>query len=349
MDYFSRLTSDTPTRVWINNPTREELRQALACGAVGCTTNPAYAGGLLKREPGEILPLIDDAIAGELDDERVAELVQERLVSAILPHFGPIYETSGGTLGYVSLQGAPDADSDSTVIEAQARSTRRLGINAIPKIPATRPGLDAFTRLVTAGEPTLVTEVFSLAQIVETCERYLEATSGASDKPVFLMAPITGIFGDHLRKLGELSGTKEHPAIPWAGVAFARAAAALVRDREYPVTLLFGGARTTLDLTGLVGERHQSTVNWTTFAELLAAGTVPHPSITEPLPDGVAETLVETFDDARRAMAVDGLSLAEFEHFGPVLHFRDNFIAGWRSLVHTIRLRRAQSLAGTLR
>ena len=45
-DYFSRLVSETPTRVWVNNPTAEEVGLALANGAVGCDDEPG-----LRREP----------------------------------------------------------------------------------------------------------------------------------------------------------------------------------------------------------------------------------------------------------------------------------------------------------
>ncbi len=63
-DYFDRLRTDTPTRVWVNNPTIEEMDLALEQGAAGCTTNPAYGGGLLKRAPQEVLPIIADAALG---------------------------------------------------------------------------------------------------------------------------------------------------------------------------------------------------------------------------------------------------------------------------------------------
>ena len=61
-NYFSRLVSETPSRVWVNNPTIEEIGLALVEGAVGCTTNPAYAGGLLKRAPDEVKPIVAEAV-----------------------------------------------------------------------------------------------------------------------------------------------------------------------------------------------------------------------------------------------------------------------------------------------
>ena len=42
--YFKQLIAETPTRVWVNNPTIAEMDLALAQGAQGSTTNPAYGG-----------------------------------------------------------------------------------------------------------------------------------------------------------------------------------------------------------------------------------------------------------------------------------------------------------------
>ncbi len=40
--YFHTISRETPTRLWINNPTPEEAAEALGYGAVACTTNPTY-------------------------------------------------------------------------------------------------------------------------------------------------------------------------------------------------------------------------------------------------------------------------------------------------------------------
>ena len=41
--YFHRLHQETPTRLWINNPTLEEADLAIDAGAISCTTNPSYS------------------------------------------------------------------------------------------------------------------------------------------------------------------------------------------------------------------------------------------------------------------------------------------------------------------
>jgi hypothetical protein len=40
------------------------------------------------------------------------------------------------------------------------------------------------------------------------------------------------------------------------------------------------------------------------------------------------ETLRSAFPDCRAALEVEGLTVGEFEEFGPVRHFRSNSIAG---------------------
>lgn len=81
-------------------------------------------------------------------------------------------------------------------------------------------------------------------------------------RPPFFLSPITGILGDHLKKIAARDGLRVPvEGMELAGVALARRCAATVAERNWPVTLLFGGARRTDDLTGLVGDRHCATVN----------------------------------------------------------------------------------------
>jgi transaldolase len=335
--YFEWLVRATPSRAWINNPTQDEVGLAIAQGAVACTTNPAYGGNLLKRAPAEIEPDITQvAAAGLRGDEAVAH-VQQRLVSRILSRFRAHFEATGGREGWVSFQGAPELDVDAGHIIEAARMARGLGPNCIPKIPATGPGLEAMDALVREGEPVLMTEVFSLAQVRETCQRYLRAAEAGGTRPAFIMAPITGILGDHLRKVAHDEGLSIEPeAVTWAGVIWARAAKRFVDEQGYPVQLLYGGARTIADLTELVGGPHASTMNWATFAEVLEADPERRETVGDPPPAEIVRQLSETFEDFRRALDVDGLDLDDFEGFGPVQHFRDAFIAGWTAVREAI-------------
>ena len=231
--YFTRLRAETPTRVWVNNPTFDEMDLSIAQGAVGCTTNPAFAASLLRRAPAEIRPVIAKSLALRGDDASVADIVQQRLVARVAERFASMHEETNRRLGFVSIQGSPEADSDAKTIEEEARQGHALGPNVAPKLPATGPGLTAFERIVEAGFPTIVTEVFSLAQLVETCERYLRATARSGVRPPFFVSPITGIFGDHLKAVA----TREHLDISdsemeQAGLELSKACYRLVQERE---------------------------------------------------------------------------------------------------------------------
>ena len=342
--YFGQLVAESPTRVWVNNPTLEEIGLAIEQGAVGSTTNPAYGGNLLRRAPDEILPIVAACVPLAADDLNVAHLVQQRLVARIAEQFRALHEASRGRLGFVSIQGAPEADTDSDTIVREARDGHAIGPNVAPKIPATAPGLDAFEVLVADGFPTIVTEVFSLAQLIETAERYLRVTARTGVRPPFFISPITGIFGDHLKAVAERDGLEISAAdMELAGVALARECYQVVRSHGYPVTLLAGGARIPLDLTGLVGADLHATINWSTFAALMADPEQFAQRINEPLDQEALRRLETTFDDVRRAMRIDGLALQDFEDFGPVQHFRNSFIAGWTNVLGAIAAERAKS------
>jgi transaldolase len=340
-DYFSRLVAETPTRAWVNNPTENEIGLALAHGAVGCTTNPAFGGNLLRRAPSEILPVLDECLAASDDDRLVADLVQERLVGLIASRFLPVFEATGGRAGFVSIQGSPDRDDDSELIWRQAQAGRTIGPNVALKIPATLPGFTAMERVIEHGWPIVVTEVFSLDQVVAACDLYLSTTGRTGVASPFFLAPITGIFGDHLRKAARAGGL-DVPArvMDLAGIGLGRRCAALVAERAYPVTLLFGGARIPEDLTGLVGGPHHATINWSTFAEILELDPALTRTIAEPMDAGVEQILLASFPEVAAAWGLGRLAPAEFEGFGPVQHFRDAFLEGWHAVLRMVADRR---------
>lgn len=344
--YLARVRAAGDYRFWVNNPTTAEARLAIEHGAMGCTTNPAYGGGLLKRAPAEVGPIVRECLAVSQDDAVVADLVQQRLVGRIAEAFLPLYERTAGREGFVSLQGAPEGDTDAGTILEEARVARSVAPNVTPKIPATAPGFEALEAIVAEGSQVIVTEVFSLAQLIETCERWLGVVERTGRRPPFFISPITGIFGDHLKKLAARDGLEVPTAsMELMGVILSRRCHELVRDRGYPPTLLFGGARIPLDFTGLVGGGQAATINWSTAAELLAADPPVEVTIDEPVDPDVERTLSDAFPDVRRALDPDGLTLEEFEGFGPVQHFRDNFIAGWDGVLGMIREGRAEEVA----
>jgi transaldolase len=287
------------------------------------------------------VPIISDCLSQSDDDTVVADLVQGHLVGRICDAFAPLYERTGGREGLVSIQGSPAGDGDASIIIAEGRAARAIAPNATPKIPATAPGLQALEVLVAEGSAVIVTEVFSLAQVAETCERWLSVTARTGIRPAFIMAPITGILGDHLKKVAARDGTAAtNEAMEMAGVLLSRACYRLVRDREYPVTLLYGGARNELDFSGLIGGGMAATINWSTAEQLLSEDPEVAAAIDDLVDPVIEAMLLDAFPEMRQALALDGLTLDAFESFGPVQHFRDKFVAGWDLVLEAIRATR---------
>jgi transaldolase len=341
--YFERVRNETGGRFWVNNPTIEEMDLALQYGAMGCTTNPGYGGNLVKRAPHEVLPIVRECLPESDDDEVVADLVQRKLVGRICDTFLPLYEHTEGREGFVSIQGAPEGDVDGVVILDEARIARTIAPNATPKIPATLPGYEAMEAIVAEGCQVIVTEVFSTAQVIETCERWLRVTNKTGVRPPFFMSPITGILGDHLKKLSLRDGLNvSAEAMEMAGVAVSRACYEVVREREYPVTLLYGGARIELDFNGLIGGNMAATINWSTAAELIEHDLPARVSASDPVDPAVVKLLTDAFPEMRQALDPEALPVEDFEAFGPVQHFRDLFIAGWDGVRAMIRDTRAE-------
>ena len=92
--YFQRVHALTPTKFWINNPTRQEADWALAEGALGCTCNPSYCGKMLldRPEEGEYASWVLDEVLRTLDSATAAEEeLQRKLVAVIAEKFMPLY------------------------------------------------------------------------------------------------------------------------------------------------------------------------------------------------------------------------------------------------------------------
>ena len=62
-DYFHRVAAETKTRVWVNNPSLTDLRNAMDAGAINCTTNPAYGAKLLKSDHDYMVGAIQSVVS----------------------------------------------------------------------------------------------------------------------------------------------------------------------------------------------------------------------------------------------------------------------------------------------
>jgi len=345
--YFRRAARETPTRLWINNPTLEDTDRAIAAGAISCTTNPSFCANMLKAksESAQALSAIESVTEQTSDDNTAADLVQQRLAKRVMEKFLPLYERNPGWEGLVSVQGNPHQDDDPDFIVEEALRFRNLEKNFIAKIPCTEAGLKAIEILIGENMPFIATEVFAIAQVTQTCELYRRVSEKTGRRPPFYVTHISGIFDEYLGNVVKCEGIDVSPEVlVQAGCAVARKQYRLMRERDCPGIMLGGGARSTHHFTEMVGGAIHVTINWSTAKEILDADPPIVPRMDAKVPKAVIDELCAKLPDFRKAWLDEGLRPEAFKEFGPLQYFRGMFINGWDTIVQNIMKARQKSL-----
>ena len=344
-DYFHRVAALTPTKMWINNVTPEEARTAIAAGAMGCTQNPSYTWKMLNHQTGRMraLTLLDEVLSDSEDDNEVECILQRKLVQQVAEAFMTVYERTDGAHGYVSIQGDPIHEEDPQVIIDEGRKNRQMSPNIMIKIPATAAGLEAMETLIEENTPLNATEVMGLSQVIDVCEMYEQITSRTKKKPVMYFSLITGIYDEWLTKEVAAQEIDISPDILYqAGLVIAKKVYRFVRDRGYSLGFIGGGVRGLQHFTEMVGGDVCITMNWEGQAEALLELDQPVVArLFNPVQDHVLDTLLANVPGFRQAYMEDGLTVEEYEEYGPVRYFRDMFVSAWENTLDLIAKRRA--------
>jgi transaldolase len=343
--YFRRVAKLTPTRFWINNPTREETDMAIAAGAVGCTLNPSYCQKMIDhpKEGPYALALLDEAIR-ESDSDSEAEIkLQRKLAKAILEKFRPLYEANPRSEGYVSIQGDPVEEHDADFIVEQARANRKVAPNVCCKIPVTAPGLKAMEVLFAEEVPINATEIFGIRQGVDVCELHRKICGKTGKNSVLWVSHIAGIYDDYLKNYVESHHVDISPDVYWqGGLAVARKFYKIITDRGYKATFIGGGARGLHHFTEMVGGNVVVTINWQGTADKLLESDPPVVyRLFNPVPQHVIDELAAKLPDFKRGYLDEGLTVDEYEDFGPVQLFRSMFMGSWHRVIDMAKQRRA--------
>jgi transaldolase len=329
---------------WINNPTRKEADLALEHGALGCTNNPSYTQKMLEHpEEGDYTQqILADVLRDVADDRQAAIEFQARLVKPITKKFMPLYEQSGGEHGFVSIQGDPFADDDAGDIIRQALDSRKVAPNICCKIPLTVPGLEAIKELIPQNISMNSTEIFGVSQFVALAETYEKVARESGKWPMMYMSHIAGIYDDYLQNYVKENHVQISPdVLHQAGLAVARKVYSLITERGYKCTFIGGGARGLHHFTEMVGGRVCITINWQGTADKLLEQNQPVVyRLFNPVPEKVIHELMEKLPDFKRGYLEDGLSIEEFEEFGPVQLFKSAFTRSWGKVLNIIKEQR---------
>jgi transaldolase len=312
---------------WLDNLRRDWLENGTLAGLVekgirGITSNPTIFAKAISGQDtyddefGQLIRIksVEDAYWDLVVDDIVAALALLR----------PVYDTSGGGDGFVSVEVAPALahDTEGTTTAARNLHERIDQPNLLVKIPATPECVPSIRQMITEGRSINVTLIFSLTRYGEVIEAYLsglEALAASGRDDLSQVASVASFFISRVdtevdRRLEAAAGTDSPDALLGlrgrAAVAQARLAYQLFVER-------FSGPRwEVLRAKGAKVQRplwaSTSTKN-PAYPDLAYVDTLIGPDTVNTMPDGtiddfldhgtVARTVDTGLDDARALIA----------------------------------------------
>lgn len=311
--------------IWYDNIRRAlldhgDLQALVDAGVTGVTSNPS---------------IFEKAIAGSADyDKSLGELVTEgqsptELYEALVIDdirraadiLRPVYDRTGGSDGYVSLEVSPRLAHDTTgsVIEARRLFATLNRPNVMIKVPATPAGIPAIETLIGEGININVTLMFSLAHYDAVAGAYiaglerLASAGGELDR----VASVASFFVSRVDTAVDRALDNLQPPHPSSGslkgkIAIANAKMAYTRFRETFrgerwERLADQGARVQRPLWASTGTKNPLYPDTLYVDALIGPGTVntmPPATLGAFMDHGaVAPTLEGSMDEARADLA----------------------------------------------
>ena len=164
---------------WLDNLKRSylssgRLEELVDEGVRGLTSNPTIMAKAIEGSSDYDEAFSAALRAGATVEEAYWDLVVDDVKGA-LSVLRPVFDSSGGSDGFVSIEVSPHLahDTDATKDAARALHTRIESPNVLVKIPATLEGLPAIEAMIAEGRSINVTLIFSLDRYDAVAEAYL--------------------------------------------------------------------------------------------------------------------------------------------------------------------------------
>lgn len=187
--------------IWLDNIRRSmfasgELQRLIDLGLRGMTSNPTIfekAIGSGSDYDEQLRTLVD-----ERDPVKVFEALAIRDIRSACDLFRPVWESTNGLDGYVSLEVSPTLAHDTQgTIAAAARLWKTVDRpNVMIKIPGTLEGLPAIKATIAAGINVNVTLLFAVDRYEAAATAYIEGLEerAARGEPIDRIASVASVF-----------------------------------------------------------------------------------------------------------------------------------------------------------
>ncbi len=331
---------------WNDSCSVEELRYALAHGAVGATTNPTIVLGVLRKEWAAWQAPLGRIIQEHptWSEVEVAWRLIEDMALKAAEVLRPIFERERGLKGRISMQTNPVFYRNATAILEQARHFDGLAPNIQVKIPATHAGITAIEDATAQGIHINATVCFTLPQalaVAEAVERGLKRREQEGHDTSNLTPVCTLMIGrldDWLKVVAKKDKIVLTPGhLDWAGIAVMKKAYGLFQARGYRARLLAAAYRHHLHWSELIGGDIVQTIPYE-WQVLFNGSDIPvKRRMQDPVHPLIIEELERKFADFRRAYAENGMAPEEFDGFGATVRTLRTFIGSYAELLACVR------------
>jgi transaldolase len=340
------MTQSTPTCLWNDSASIEELGYSIEHGAVGATCNPVIVLGVLKKElptwKGRIREIVAERSTAT-EEEIAWQLVREVSVKAA-GLLKPIFDVHKGRNGRLSIQTDPRIYRDPEAIVRQAQEFDALAPNMIVKIPVTRAGIPAIEEATYRGISINATVCFSLPQciaVAQAVERGL-ARREKEGKGTDAMGPVctimVGRLDDWLKVVAERENITIDPGyLEWAGVAVFKKAYQIFRERGYRLRLLSAAFRNHMHWSEFIGGDVVISPPYAWQVRLNSSDVEVTSRIDKPVEAKIVEELSRKFSDFRNAYTEDGIAVDAFDSFAPTRRTLRQFITACHDLDALVR------------
>jgi transaldolase len=340
MNYLQWLSQETATTWWHDSADPDEVAQGLAWGAKGVTTNPFLIGVAVEGRRAHWAKQISEIPKDASAQERAVG-VTRMVVRSAAELLRPVHEESGGRHGHVCGQFDPALAHDSQAMVSMAEQVRGFAPNVSVKFPATAAGLEALEESCAKGASVTATVSFSVAQVAAAAQRIdramgRAAKAGLEPGPAFAVIMI-GRVDDYLREIARDRGAQVSEAdIRLAGLAVAKKAYRLLRERGSAVKLMVAALRGNYHMTGMAGGDLVMSIHPKVQKQLLEADVPRTQGIDAPVSEEAIERL-RTIPDFVRLYDLDGVAERDFLGLGLVQKTLGQFLYGGWSVLEKVR------------
>jgi transaldolase len=341
-----KMVCTSETDLWNDSCSIQELSYAIEHGAAGATSNPIIAGEVLHKEMHLWKDRIKEIIAempAATEDEVTWKVVEEISVKAA-ELLMPVFDREQGRKGRLSIQTDPRFYRDAERIVQQAVHFDGLAPNIIVKIPVTKAGIAAIEEATYRGVSINATVCFSVPQslaVAEAVEKGLTRRE-KDGKDISRMGPVctimVGRLDDWLKVIANRDDIVTEPHFTeWAGVAAMKKAYGIYKQRGYRLRLLSAATRNHMHWSEFIGGDVVVTLTHEWQRRFIASDVEVIPRMDTPVDPQIVDGLSTKFAEFRRSYDENGMTIDEFDNYGPNVRTLRQFIAGYHDLVGTIR------------